>query len=68
VLTKPSVTQLKDLAGTNAIGKFCEKFKVTYELIDPDKYDLYYKYLPVHLTGEARANLLVKQDADDWDI
>jgi hypothetical protein len=49
------------------IGKFCEKFKVAYELIGPDIYDLFYKYLPIHITGKARANLLVKQDADDCD-
>jgi hypothetical protein len=41
--------------------------EAAYQLIDPDKYDLFYKYVRTQITGESRAKLLVRQDADDWD-
>jgi hypothetical protein len=48
------------------LKEFCENVEAAYELIDPDKYDLFYKYVCTRITGEARAKLLVRQDADDW--
>jgi hypothetical protein len=43
------------------------KCRGSFELIDPDKYDLFYKYVRTRITGEAKAKLLVRKDADDWD-
>jgi hypothetical protein len=48
------------------LKEFCENVEAAYELIDPDKYDLFYEYVLTRVTGEARAKLLVRQDADVW--
>ena len=48
------------------LKEFCENVEAAYELIDPNKHDLFYKYVRTRITGEARAKLLVRQDADDW--
>jgi hypothetical protein len=46
------------------LKEFCENVEASY---DPNKYDLFYKYVRTRTAGEARAKLLVRQDADDWD-
>ena len=48
------------------LKEFCENVDSAFGLIDPDKYDLFYKYVRTRITGEAKAKLLVRQDADDW--
>jgi hypothetical protein len=48
------------------LKEFCENIEAASELTDPDKHDLFYKYVRTRITGEARAKLLVRQDADDW--
>ena len=48
------------------LKEFCENIEAAFELTDPDKHDLFYKYVRTRITGEARAKLLVRQDADDW--
>jgi hypothetical protein len=47
------------------LKEFCENVEAAFGLIDPDKYDLFYKYIRTCITGEAKAKLLVRQDADD---
>jgi hypothetical protein len=46
--------------------EFCDNVEAAFGLIDPDKYDLFYKYVRTRITGETKAKLLVRQDADDW--
>jgi hypothetical protein len=48
------------------LKEFCENAESAFELIDPDKYVLFYKYVRTSITGEAKVKLLVRQDADDW--
>ncbi|PNF23589.1 hypothetical protein B7P43_G13934 [Cryptotermes secundus] len=48
------------------LKEFCENVDAAFGLINPDKYDLFYKYVRTRITGEAKAKLLVRQDADDW--
>jgi hypothetical protein len=48
------------------IKEFCENVQSTFELIYPYKYVLFYKYVRTRITDEAKAKLLVRQDADDW--
>jgi hypothetical protein len=47
------------------LKEFCENVEAAYELIDPDKRDLFYKYVRTRVTGEARAKLMARQDAYD---
>jgi hypothetical protein len=41
------------------LKEFCENVESAFELIDPDKYDLFYKYVRMCITGKAKAKLLV---------
>jgi hypothetical protein len=45
---------------------FCENVEAAFGLIDANKNDLFYKYVRIRITGEAKARLLVRLDADDW--
>jgi hypothetical protein len=46
--------------------EFCENVKAAFELIDADKYDLFFKYVRTRITDEAKAKLLVRQNAFVW--
>jgi hypothetical protein len=46
---------------------FCENVEAAFGLKDPDKYNLFYKYIRMHITGKAMTKLhvLFLQDAED---
>jgi hypothetical protein len=48
------------------LKEFCENVEAAFGIIDPEKYNLFYKYVRTRIPGEAKAKLLVRQDADDW--
>jgi hypothetical protein len=52
--------------GTRKLKEFCKNVEAAFGLTDADKYDLFYKYVRTRITSEAKAKLLVRQDADDW--
>jgi hypothetical protein len=37
------------------LKEFCENIEADFGLIDPDKYDLFYKYVRTRITGEMKA-------------
>jgi hypothetical protein len=48
------------------LKEFCKNVELAFGLTDGEKYDLFYKYVRTRITREAKAELRIRQDADDW--
>jgi hypothetical protein len=42
------------------LKEFCENVEAAFWLIDPEKYNFFYKYVRIRVTGEAKAILFGK--------
>lgn len=49
------------------LREFCDTVHAAYSLVNPEKYDLLYKFVRTKITGEDKSKILARQDVLDWE-